>query len=232
MVVLASGSRGSLTSLAAGNNPFSGFSIKIVEGRNRFGYRPWTTEELQTLWDTPPKRQDLCEVVLVALHSGMRLNEIASLTWRQIKQDEGVDYFDVEDSKSPAGVRHVPIHPVLSWLVNRKPAKGIGRIWPKFNPEGPGKKPGADAGNDFSRYKIGLGFKDRRKTFHSFRKNVTGQMERAGVPESAWAQILGHEKGLTYGVYSPDGLTISQKAKIISKIEYPEVELPLVGAPS
>ncbi len=120
-----------------GNNPFSGFTIKIVEGRNRLGYRPWTTEELQKLWASPPERQDLREVVLVALHSGMRLNEIASLTWGQIKQDEGVDYFDVVDAKSPAGVRQVP---------------------------------------------------------------------------------------------SPDGLTMSQKAKIISMISYPDVELPLIGS--
>lgn len=210
-----------------GNNPFSGFTLKIVEGRNRSGYRPWTTEELQTLWDNPPKREDLREVMLVAMFSGMRLNEIASLTWEQIKEEDGVSYFDVLDAKTPAGNRQVPIHPALSWLVDRKPSTGISRVWPKFNPEGPGKKPGADAGNDFSRYKIGLGFQDRQKTFHSFRKNVTGQMERASVPENAWAQILGHEKGFTYGTYSPDGLTLGQKAKIISKIDYPHIRLGL-----
>ncbi|MEH6715449.1 tyrosine-type recombinase/integrase [Parasphingorhabdus flavimaris] len=209
-----------------GNNPFAGFHRKIVEGRNSAGYKPWQDSELKLIWSKPPKRKDLQEVMAVAMYTGMRLDEIASLTWEQIKRDDEIDYIEVQGAKTGAGNRPVPLHAALSWLPKRKPKSGTGRVWPKFNPEGPAKKAGADAGNDFSRYKIGLGFSDRTKTFHSFRKTVTKQMERAGVRENEWAEIIGHEKGFTFKTYNPDGLALSHKAAIIAKIVYPNLKLP------
>lgn len=209
-----------------GRNPFAGFHRKVSEGRNKRGYLPWTDEELAVLWSKPPKRVDVQEVMAVAMFTGMRLDEIASLTWGQVREDDGVPYFDVRDAKTRAGNRHVPVHPALSWLLERKRQDEGQRVWPTFNLEGPGKKPGADAGREFSRVKIALGFDDRRKVFHSFRKNVTRQMERAGVRDTEWAEIVGHEKGMTYGVYNPDGLDLKRKAEIIAVIRYPGLTLP------
>lgn len=80
-------------------------------------------------------------------------------------------------------------------------------------PRTPGKKPGADAGREFSRFKLTRGFSDRRKAFHSFRKNVTQQAERAQIPVTDWQQIIGHEKGLTYGVYGGE-LPVTRKLEI------------------
>jgi integrase len=97
------------------------------------------------------------------MFSAMRLNEIASLTWGQVRTADGVPFFQVEDAKTPAGNRQVPVHPSLSWLLSRPRGAATDRLWPGFNPEGPGKKPGADAGRDFSRFKAGRGFTDRRK---------------------------------------------------------------------
>lgn len=203
-----------------GSNPFSGYTRKLRNGTNSKGYVPWTEQDLKRLWSTPPARQDLREVMLVGMFTGMRLNEIASLTWEQVQVEDGITYFDIQDAKTPAGERRVPVHPELAWLTNRKPDTGKGRLWPNFRGEGAGNKPGGDAGKIFSGYKNKLGY-DRTKTFHSFRKNVTGQMERAGVPETAWAQLLGHEKGFTFRVYSPDGLAMEQRYDIIANIQYP-----------
>jgi integrase len=155
------------------------------------------------------------------MFTGMRLNEIASLTWGQLRTEEGVTFFQVADAKTEAGNRQVPLHPALSWLAKRASGKAKEQlIWGTFNPEGPGKKPGADAGKEFSRFKAARGFTDRQKAFHSFRKNVTTQMERARVPENEWAEIIGHEKGFTYGVYG-SGNTLERKAGIIALIDYP-----------
>jgi integrase len=165
------------------------------------------------------------EVMVVALHTGLRLNEIASLTLGDIKEEEGVSYIEVKDAKTPAGNRQVPLHPRVAWLGKLKgPASA--RVWPSFNEEGPGKKPGHDAGKEFSRFKLARGFSDRQKAFHSFRKNVTEIMERRGVPENEWALVLGHERGFTYSRYSPHGITLARKAELIGLIEYPGVEFP------
>lgn len=211
--------------IVEGRNPFAGFKQRIKAGVNQHPYRPWTMEELRTLFSPPPKRADLTAIMVVALHTGMRLDEIASLTLGQIKREGGVDFIDVQDAKTPAGNRVVPIHPRLAWLAELDGEPGD-RVWPYFNPEGPGKKPGADAGRAFSAFKARKGFTDRTRVFHSFRKNVTQIMERAGVPENEWAQVLGHERNITYGRYSPEGITLERKAELIALIEYPGIEFP------
>jgi integrase len=213
-----------LHDLVEGQNPFAGFKQRIKAGVNQHPYMPWTVDELQHLFDPPPRRADLTEIMAVALHTGMRLDEIASLTLGQIQQEDGVSFIRVVDSKTPAGNRAVPIHPRIVWLA-RLEGEPQDRVWPKFNPEGPGKKPGADAGRAFSAFKANKGFTDRRRVFHSFRKNVTQIMERAGVPENEWAQVLGHERNMTYGRYSPSGITIERKAELIRLIEYPGLDL-------
>lgn len=210
-----------------GRNPFDGFKQLIKVGVNQHPYRPWTMDELKTLFNPPPRRADLTEAMVVALHTGMRLDEIASLTVGQIKSESGVPYIEVEDAKTPAGNRQIPLHPHINWLakISGKPSDPV---WPTFNPEGPGKKRGADAGKAFSDFKSTKGFgSDRTRVFHSFRKNVTQIMERAGVPENEWAQVLGHERGFTYGRYSPDGIAIQRKAELIGLISYPELVLPV-----
>jgi integrase len=212
-----------------GRNPFDGFRKRLKPGVNVKGYVPWETQELRQLFDPLPKRSDLVEVMLVGMFTGMRLNEIASLTGTQLLEEEGVTFIQVVDAKTPAGNRQVPLHSRLEWLKDRAKKAGADRIWPTFNPEGPGKKAGADAGKEFSRLKIDRGFTDRRKAFHSFRKNVTRIMERARVRENEWAQVFGHEKGFTYGRYNEEGLTLAQKGAIIAHIAYPGLELPVIS---
>ncbi len=212
-----------------GRNPFQGHRRKLTNGRNKQGYVAWQEDELRKLFNPLPKREDLTEVMLVALYTGMRLNEIAALTCDRIKEEGGVRFIDVDDAKTPAGIRKVPLHPRLGWLFARaRNSNGEGRVWPKFVPEGPGRKPGGDAGKLFSAHKQRLGFADRRKAFHSFRKNVVGQLERARVPQNEVAQLVGHEKqGLTFGVYGQQ-MSLERLAEIVALIEYPSADLPEV----
>jgi integrase len=206
---------------AEGRNPFSGHRSRLRMGVNVKGYRPWEPEELERLLNPGPKRTDLREVMLVAMFSGMRLDEIAGLTWGQLRRVEGVDIFDITDAKTPAGERQVPVHPKLSWLCAKTRGVATDRVWPAFNPEGPGKKAGADAGKEFTRFKQALGFMDRTRAFHSFRKNAVAQWEAASVPETEVAQIVGHEKkGITFGVYGR-GVSLKRRAEIVGMLHYP-----------
>lgn len=214
----------------AGDNPFQGFHKKLRRGVNVDPYVAWLPSELATLFDPPPRRSDVLEIIIVAMFSGMRLDEIASLKWGalQTADEDGSTfvYFRIDDAKTPAGMRDVPVHPTLRWLLERTREPADARIWPGFNEEGVGKKAGADAGREFSRFKADRGFKQRNKVFHSFRKNVTRIMERAGVSENDWAQVFGHEPGFTYSVYNPDGISLRRKAEIIALIDYPGLAVP------
>lgn len=213
-----------------GDNPFEGFHKQLRAGINVKPYVAWEDNELRQLFDPPPKRADLLEIIIVGMYTGMRLDEIASLRWSQLRETvEGgvkIPFFQVEDAKTPAGNRKVPVHKDLCWLLSRERGHADARVWPTFNEEGVGRKPGNDAGREFSRFKASKGFKDRSKAFHSFRKNVTRIMERSGVPENDWAQIFGHERGFTYRVYNPDGINMTRRAEIIGLIDYDALIIP------
>lgn len=210
-----------------GRNPFAGHRRNLKQGRNKQGYVAWEMDELKALFSPPPKRDDLTEVMLVALYTGMRLNEIASLTKGQLREEDGCSFIDVTDAKTEAGIRKVPLHPQLRWLAKRAlTGHSEERVWPDFSDEGPGKRPGGDAGKEFSRFKRARGFQDRRKVFHSFRKNVVGQLEEAGVPENEVAMLVGHEKrGFTFKTYGAKEL-LRRLTEAVSHIAYPEVPLP------
>ncbi len=211
--------------LCEGRNPFKGYAKKVKAGRNQHPYLAWRPNELKRLLAEPPKRQDLRELIVVGMYTGMRIDEIASLTKGQIREEGGVSYVQVDASKTPAGQRKVPLHPKLAWLVTRGEPNSDAPVWPSFNGEGPAKKRGADAGKEFSRFKLAKGFSERTRAFHSFRKNVTGQMENLGVPENEWGQLIGHEYGFTYTTYNPDGISLKRKAEIMALIDYPKLDL-------
>ena len=210
-----------------GRNPFDGHRKNLKEGRNKRGYVAWELSELQTLLSPPPKRADLAEVMLVALFTGMRLNEIVSLTNMQIGEADGVPYLDITDAKTTAGIRKVPLHPRLLWLQKRAEAgEPSARVWSRFSDEGPGRQPSGDAGKEFGRFKRMRGFEGRQKAFHSFRKNVVGQLQAAGVPQHEVAELVGHEtQGMTFGTYGK-GQGLKRMAEIVRLIDYPGVSLP------
>jgi len=137
-----------------------------------------------------------------------------------------VDYINVIDAKTPAGIRRVPLHRTLGWLKDRAKGDPSRRIWPEFNPEGPGKKAGADAGKEFSRLKQARGFTTRTKAFHSFRSNVVSQLEERGVPVTEIAQLVGHEKPFTSKRYNKSGVSLRRLAEAVALIEYPKLNLP------
>lgn len=214
-----------------GDNPFDGFHKRLRKGENVNSYIPWKPDELTDLFNPPPRRDDLKEVMLVALYSGMRINEIATLTWGRIGSRDGITYFRVTEAvaKTPDSVRDVPAHSKLDWLLQRERGEDEDRLWPDFNPEGPGRKPGNDAGRMFTEFKADKGYADRRKTFHSFRKNAAGVLERAGVRDTEIAQLLGHKRSFTSDVYG-GGQTLKRLAEVIEHIDYADARLPEISA--
>ena len=207
----------------AGENPFQGFS-RAVNAKTSRTFIHFDDDDLRRLFhhDLAPEKRALAEVALVALHSGMRLGEICSLEWTDIKVSDGVTYFDITAAKSEAGVRVVPVHSKLSWLLDRRPADDRGPLWPDLKRG----KYGWKLTEDFTRHRRACGVDDAvgrfKKGFHSFRKNATRCLELARVPQNEAAEILGHEKaGITYRVYNPEGRTMRQRQAVVEQMNYP-----------
>lgn len=211
--------------LCKGDNPFRPLIVRVAKnakGAKKKSYKPWENNELVDIISSDTLRDDLREVCIVALHSGMRINEICSLKWLDLQRDgtTGIWFFDITDAKTPAGIRQVPLHDRLLWLTKRQQGKPDDRIWPRFNPEGPHKKPGEDASKMFGDFKRKLGFTSSEKTFHSFRKNFTTQLENAGVFYSSIEDILGHRRErLSLNTYS-SGLYLTNKHETVNKVNF------------
>lgn len=213
-----------------GANPFEGQGRKQAQSR-KTGWVPFSDAELATLLDharpvVAPNEHTvdtwLAWAVWIAAYSGLRLNEICSLMVEDVHQEDGVWFFQVHNSKTEAGDRRVPVHPVLLdlGLIAYRDRLGAGSLWPALKPGGPDGKLSWYASKRFTTFRRGLDLDRPRLSFHSLRKNVGTALERAGVPESEAVQVLGHEKlSMSYSVYSL-GLDLRGLQRVVQKISY------------
>lgn len=205
-----------------GDNPFSG---QVKKGRNNpKANAPWSDDAIKAYFAAHPDRSTKGKpdpfywVPRIGFLSGMRLNEICSLTAADIVKWDGVWCFDIKKGKTPAATRAVPIHSALIPIIKLAPKGGY--LFADLVPGGKDKKRGAQIGKQ-----LGRAFKTipGSSTFHAFRKNATGFFERGRVRESEAAQILGHGKSnVTYGVYSPHGIPIALRQEIVELIKLPK----------
>lgn len=205
----------------SGDNPFR---IKLPKVK-KLGHLPWETPDLEKLFRHRPKRDDIVEAFVASLYTGMRLGELCELTWGHVREEDGVPYILIEDAKTEAGRRTVPVHSKLAWLLEKERGGDEELVWPTFTPEGPRKAGTGDASKLFGAWKTRAGF-GRRFTFHSARKNFVSQLEQNGVAQSEAARLVGHEVGFTFGIYSPRGLKLKRLQELVELVEYPAAVQP------
>jgi len=134
--------------------------------------------------------------------------------------DWGRPAFKIQDSKTKAGIREVPISskllPLYAHLLTLSDEKN-GYFFAggknKYNNR-------LDyLSKQFGRLKKSLGY-DGRHVFHSFRKTVTTELHRAGCGLGIIPYIVGHETGsITYDIYSA-GPSMEQKKAAIEKLSF------------
>ncbi len=170
---------------------------------------------------------------LIALYSGLRLNEICTLRCDDIEERDGVRLIRVRPDdegrkklKSKAAVRAVPIHPMLARLgfpdfVERQCAAGT-VLFPDLKPDKRGYF--SDGFQKwFRRHLIAIGAKKRKTSFHSFRHCFRDALREADVSRDAVLALGGWAGGIeeTYG----GGLKASTLAREIAKMRYPGLDL-------
>ena len=209
-------------------DPFIGsFRLaKKTATRNTVDRKAFTVKELVQVHRGAVQGGDLALARLIALaaYTGARIEELCSLTVEHCAR--GV--FTITDAKTDAGVRQVPIHPVLVPMVAAMKKEAAARSADKGGsvylvPSTAAGKYGVRSdplSKRFGRLKESMGFGPGH-VFHSIRKTVATQLEQAGVAEGTAADILGHEKKtLSYGLYS-SGTSTKQKLEAISRVAYP-----------
>ncbi|MEQ8902284.1 MAG: tyrosine-type recombinase/integrase [Roseovarius sp.] len=205
------------------DDPFKNV-VRKPSSRSKASYEddrlPFKEADLSKLVKAAQKKGDkrLCDLILVAMWTGCRIEEIGMLRLADI----GDECMDITGAKSKAGNRKIPIHTQLRPLISRLSKEGSdGFLLSGLGPNKYGNRSNA-IGKRFGRLKESLGY-DRRYVFHSIRKTVATELENLGVSENVAADILGHDKPtMTYGTYS-GGTSFEVKKAALEKLKFPEV---------
>lgn len=200
--------------------PFDKLEIAHRAGaQKRTSYLPFSPQQVVELLHAT-EDEEMADAISVAMWTGARIEEICSLKVEQVHL--GKHYFQIEDAKTEAGWRQVPIHPRLQPVLKRLIAKRTeGYVFAKMKANKYGDRSYA-VGQRFSRLKTQQGYGPRH-VFHSIRKTVSTQFEDNHVPEGVAADIIGHDKPtMTYGLYS-GGSSMATKREAILKLKYPGI---------
>lgn len=194
-------------------NIFHGFKFPGTKS-NRKRRDDWSPEDMEKVFRHEPwygpgadRESAYYWLPLIALHSGMRVEEIARLRPREdIQTIDGVPAIMIQphpdgwNPKTEAGERVVPIHSRLAAFgfldfVERRRQAGAARLFADLQPGGPDGKYSYTFSREFSRAKIHKMEVGAKTTFHSFRHSVrTLLTDTDAMLRDAWIDaVLGHD---------------------------------------
>ena len=179
---------------------------------------PFTSQEIVDLYNLAVKdNQSLADLILIAMHTGARIEEICSLLCKDIDLEN--ECITIVDAKTEAGERTIPIHSFIKPRIKKLVLNAKDDyLLPNLTKNKYGDRSNA-IGKRFGRLKTKQDFTSRY-VFHSIRKTFTTMLENAGVGENLAADIVGHEKPrITYGLYS-GGASLETMKDAIQKISY------------
>lgn len=242
-------------------NPAKGLQV-IDRVRRRDKRLPFSTEQLRLIFDAPifrgcvddwagystpgyarPRRGRFW-VPLIALFSGMRMNEICQLHVADIHRLDGVDCFFVTEGpsdadngkrlKTAASERFIPVHPTLIEIgfmtfVEQRRAAGAVRLFSELQKSSTGYY--SDPFSKWFRRFLERAGATREKTcFHSFRHCYRDALRESRIEHElalalgGWSSGTGSEGGETAAAYGR-GYRAQTLYAAIGRIDYPELDL-------
>jgi integrase len=193
-------------------------------------YEPFTNDDLKNIFNsdyaTEMAKPDHYWIPIVAMFSGARREEIASLKASNVKIVDGVACFQIEGGKTIDARRVVPIHPqlqALGFMTYAQHVKAMGQeyLFPYLIDGQNGR--GKNAGRQFSKLLDKHGITDDRKVLHSFRHSVITRLHSKNANPAHVMQITGHkgEAGQTvhFGTYTHD-VGLKALADTLEKLSY------------
>jgi integrase len=201
-------------------DPYSQKDIECIFSRLSKWIRQGQSSQHERFW-----------IPLIALHSGMRQNEICQLSIADIRQEKGVWCFDVNTTtdekrvKTKAGRRLVPIHSLLIdvgflnyWQNAKKSSQK--QLWPALTYRNGSY--GHQFSKDFGTFNRQLVTKERKKVFHSFRHTFINTLKQLEVDDPVICGLVGHGiKGASesMGRYGK-AYDIPLRARVVAQLDF------------
>jgi len=159
-------------------------------------------------------------LLTILVTTGMRLDEVALLTWERIREYKGITCFclvnDTGDErfKNRGSMRYIPVpNVVMPMLTN----SGQGRVFTyRIDKDGKAQAAASDAVMPLIR-KI---TQDDRKVAHSLRSNFKDALRELEVSKELNDFITGHAQGDVGGKYG-DGPSMRKRLEIINRVRHP-----------
>ena len=191
-------------------NPSEGLllTIKTNASEEREVYSPEDIQRIQKLLPRDSSEPEKYWIPMIAMHSGLRLDEICQLQKGDIQTIEGIHCFSINSSegkhlKTTSSNRIVPFHPILIdlGLLDYVEQIADGQLWQNLQPDQYGRW-GHKFGKWYSQFNRKQITDEPKKCFHSFRHTVANQLKQKGAKESIIAELLGHKNvNITTGRY-------------------------------
>ena len=218
--------------------PFSKEDLSVIFQRSGL-YHPHGCGAVGRLYASKSKLLDYRWLVLLALYTGARIEELAQLDRQDVRQEAGVWFIHIRAEmatgrrvKNRASIRKVPLHSrllELGFLDFARQGEGTGKLFPLLSD----KQDGGKRSNAFSqwwrRFLASLDLENGdRKHFHSFRHTFKREGRNSGqiAPELLDA-LQGHAQQGVSANYGRDeegkqyALPVLQKA--LEKIDFSDV---------
>ncbi|MBX3654671.1 MAG: tyrosine-type recombinase/integrase [Ramlibacter sp.] len=215
------------------NNPWTSRTVKGARNQTE-SYKPFDSRELKKIFGVPNylrkmKLPDFYWGPLIAMHTGARAEEIASLTVQQVKREGGIDYLQILKGKTENAPRRIPLHDNLIELgfleyVSLVRRAKLERVFPHLVDGKNGFK--KNMTRQFSTYlRKTLKIQSALKVFHSFRHTVVTQLTDAGVNDGIKKTLVGHDvdtKKTAHDIYIDESkLTLASLKLAMNKVQLP-----------
>ncbi|MEH9324901.1 site-specific integrase [Klebsiella pneumoniae] len=210
------------------DNPWRGHGLEAKS--SKVSYEVFEPGELAKVFAEMNGDDEMQNVTLIGMYSGMRLNEICSLRAANIREIDGVLCFEVTEGKTRSAARIIPVHSLITPLVlslREKPYNGFLFYRASMIDRADGKRSTWHSQRFTRAKRKALGEEGtERKVYHSLRHEVAQQLDRNQVPEDRIALLLGHERGSTesFKTYSKNAASPAELRQYIELIRYPEIE--------
>lgn len=181
------------------NNQAQFVDIKRYKDKNpnKIGRLPFTREEIAALWRWSEKNE-YASIILMMIYSGIRQGELRDLKKEDVHLEE--QYFYISKSKTPAGVRNVPIGdkvlPFFRYWMNKSGEYLVATR------EGQHLNDRNFRDSYFTQVLDQIGISGEHRP-HDTRHTCISLLTVAGVDERIIKKIVGHAgKGVTENVYT------------------------------
>jgi len=192
-----------------GNNPVS--EARLIQVNNQKERILSNDEEDRLLALSNPH---LKPILITALNTGMRKNEILTLKWSNIDQDTGVITLEHTNTKTKR-TRRIPINSILRKLLLEQRLKSGGNDYVFLGPSGNAYRRHDSIKGSFERTCKNAGIEGLR--FHDLRHTAATRMVEAGASIVAVSKILGHSDIKMTMRYTHPDTSLKEAVELLTK---------------